>query len=117
LIENTAFRELKQGWLINKIPKKTERAVTAHTLLTVCMYNFTNAYRTDAGQELTEQGIRRFRVKTRVQTYAKIMIMTDEHFGIFDIEEFALLLGKPPKDFRPWSDVDPEAFKKEHGIE
>ena len=116
LIENTAFRELKQGWLINKIPKKTERAVTAHAILTVCMYNFTNAYRTDLGQELTERGIRRFRMQTFSQTYAKVMIMSDEHFGIFDLEEFAILLGKPPKDFRPWSDVDPEAFKKEHGI-
>jgi hypothetical protein len=116
LIENTAFRELKQGWLINKIPKKTERGVTAHAILTTCMYNFTNAYRTDLGQELTEQGIRRFRMKTRVETFGKILIMTDEHFGIFDIEEFAILLGKPPKNFRPWSDVDPEAFKKEHGL-
>jgi len=117
LIENTCFRELKQGWLINKIPKKTECAVTAHALLTMCMYNFTNAYRTDRGQKLTEQGIRRFRMQTRVQTYAKVMIMTDEHFGIFDLEELAILFGAPPKDFRPWSDVNPEAFKKEHGIE
>ncbi len=116
LIENTAFRELKQGWLINRIPKKTDRAVTAHAILTACMYNFTNAYRTDLGQELTERGIRRFRMQTFHQTYAKVMIMTDEHFGIFDLEEFAILLGAPPKDFRPWSDVDPEAFKKEHGI-
>ena len=47
LIENEPNRELKQGWLINKIPKKTERAVTAHAILTLCMYNLTNAYRTD----------------------------------------------------------------------
>lgn len=116
LIENTAFRELKQGWLINKIPKKTGNAVVAHILLTLCMYNFTNAYRTDRGQRLTEQGIRRFRIQTFSQTYAKIVILTDEYFGIFDLEELMILMGKPPKDFRPWSDVNPEAFKKEHGL-
>jgi len=115
LIENTAFRELKQGWLINKIPKKTERAVTAHALLTVCMYNFTNAYRTDAGQELAEEGIRRHRLKTMVETRSKIVVLTDEHYGIFDVQELMILLGKPPRWFT--GDVDPEAFKKEHGIE
>ncbi|MFA4904815.1 MAG: transposase [Desulfobaccales bacterium] len=117
LIENTTFRELKQGWLINKIPKKTERAVTAHALLTLCMYNFTNAYRTDKGQDLAEQGFRRHRLKTFAQTRTKVVVMTEEHFGIFDLEELAILWGKPPKSFRPFSDVDPEAFKKEHGIE
>ena len=114
LIENTAFRELKQGWLINKIPKKTERAVTAHVLLTACMYNFTNAYRTSLGQELTEIGIRRFRRETDRQTYSKVVILTDEHYGIFDLDELMILLGKPPKDFSPG--FKPEAFKKEHGL-
>ena len=81
------------------------------------MYNFTNAYRTDEGQDLAEQGIRRHRLKTFAQTRTKVVVMTDEHFGIFDLEELAILWGKPPKSFRPFSDVDPEAFKKEHGIE
>lgn len=114
LIENTTFRELKQGWLINKIPKKTERAVTAHALLTVCMYNFTNAYRTERGQDLAEQGIRRYRLQTIVPTRSKIVVLTEEHFGIFDLEELMILIGKPPRSF--WSAEDPEAFKKEHGL-
>ncbi|PKN00004.1 MAG: hypothetical protein CVU78_03230, partial [Elusimicrobia bacterium HGW-Elusimicrobia-2] len=45
LIENTTFRELKQGWLINTVPKpkvrrgvKTRRGVTSHAILTLCMY-------------------------------------------------------------------------------
>jgi len=50
-----------------------------------------------------------------VQTRSKIVVLTDNHFGIFDIEEFAILLGKPPRSF--WSAEDPEAFKKEHGLE
>ncbi|MFH2128652.1 MAG: transposase [Pseudomonadota bacterium] len=114
LIENTAFRELKQGWLINRIPKKTERAVTAHVLLTACMYNFTNAYRTSSGQELTEIGIRRFRRETDRQTHDKMVILTDEHYGIFDLDELMILMGKPPKDFRPG--FHPEAFKREYGL-
>lgn len=113
LIENTAFRELKQGWLIQKIPKKKLRAVLAHVLLTLCMYNMSNAYRTDSGQKLTEIGIRRFRRETFHQTRSKIVVAAGEHFGIYDLEEFAILLGKPPKIFM---DIDPQAFRKEYGL-
>ena len=114
LIENQTNRELKQGWMLNKIPKKTERAVTAHAILTMCMYNFTNAYRTQLGQELSEQGIRKFRLATNVQTRSKVVVFAGEYYGIFDFQEMMILLGKPPKFFS--RDVDPVGFKKEHGL-
>ena len=114
LIENETNRELKQGWLINKIPKKTERAVTAHAILTMCMYNMTNAYRTNLGRELGEQGIRKFRLETMSRTRSEIVVFTDEHYGIFDIQELMILLGKPPKSFT--AGFNAAAFKKEHGI-
>ena len=114
LIENETNRELKQGWLINKIPKKTERAVTAHAILTLCMYNLTNAYRSDLGQGLGEKGIRKFRLETMSRTRSEIVIFTDEHYGIFDVQEFAILVGKPPQSFT--AGFDSEAFKKEHDL-
>ena len=114
LIENQTNRELKQGWLITKIPKKTQKAVTAHAILTLCMYNLTNAYRTELGQDLAESGIRRFRRETSQQTRDKIVVFTEEHYGVFDLEEFAFLLGRPSKWFS--RHVNAEAFKKAHGI-
>lgn len=113
LIENTSFRELKQGWLINKIPKKTHWAVNSHVMLTLCMYNMTNAFRTDLGQDITKKGIRRFRRETFHETRDKVVILTDEHYGIFDLEELMLLLGKPPLIF---TNIDPEKFKLEYGL-
>ena len=47
LIENTLFRELKQGWFIDHFPKKTADAVRGHVFLTLTIFNLTNAYRTD----------------------------------------------------------------------
>ena len=114
LIENETNRELKQGWLLNKIPKKTERAVTAHAILTLCMYNLTNAYRTDLGRELGEQGIRKFRLETMSRTRSEIVIFTEKHYGIFDLQEFTILLGCPPRFFA--GGFNAKAFKKEHGI-
>ena len=113
LVENCIFRELKQGWLIGKFPKKTERAVISHTMLTLCMFNLTNAYRSELGQSLTEKGIRRFRLQTLSETRNKVVIIAGEYYGIFDLEELAILWGRPPQEF--WS-VDPEEFNRRYGL-
>lgn len=112
LIENTTFRELKQGWLINSIPRKTEAAIRTHAFLTLCMFNMCKAYRSQLGRKITEQGIRRFRRQTFSQTRNKIVIISEEYYGIFDLEEFAILLGSPPKYF---FSSDPRKFRKEYG--
>ena len=39
LIENTIFRELKQGWNLAKIPMKGKSAIVSHTILTLLMYS------------------------------------------------------------------------------
>ena len=66
------------------------------------------------GQELAESGIRRFRRETSQQTRDKIVVFTEEHYGIFDLEELMFLVGKPSKWFS--RHVNAEAFKKAHGI-
>lgn len=113
LIENTTFKELKTGWLIEKLPKKTEQAVITHVLLTVCMYNMCKAYRSQLGKEITEQGIRRFRTETFAQTRGKVVIITGSYYGIFDLEELMILAGKPPKYFL---NIEPHKFKREYGL-
>jgi len=114
LVENTTFRELKTGWLIENIPKKTESAVRTHTFLTVCMFNMCKAYRSQLGKKVTEQGIRQFRRETFTQTRGKAVIIAEPYYGIFDLEELAILWGKPPKYFM---NINPKKFKKEYGLE
>jgi len=113
LIENTTFRELKTGWLIESIPKKTEAAVRTHAFLTVCMYNMCKAYRSELGKKVIEQGIRRFRTETFAQTKNKVVIIAEPYYGIFDLEELAILWGRPPKYFMS---INPKKFKEEYGI-
>lgn len=114
LVENTTFRELKTGWLIDSIPKKTEPAVRTHTFLTICMFNMCKAYRSQLGKELTLQGIRKFRRETFAQTKNKVVIIAEPYYGIFDLEELAILWGKPPKYFMS---INPKKFKEEYGLE
>ncbi len=114
LIENTTFRELKTGWLIESIPKKTESAVRTHAFLTVCMYNMCKAFRSQLGKKITEQGIRKFRTETFAQTRNKVVIIAGPYYGIFDLEELAILWGRPPKYFMS---INPKKFKQEYELE
>jgi hypothetical protein len=95
LIENTLFRELKQGWFLGCFPKKTAEAVRGHVFLTLTIFNLTNAYRTETGQELAQRGIRRQRREW--QNSHHVMLFAGEFYAIFDIEEVFILLGRPPE--------------------
>jgi len=95
LIENTLFRELKQGWFIGRFPKKTADAVRGHVFLTLTMFNLTNAYRTDTGQALARRGIRRQRRHWQDAHY--VLVFAGEFYAVFDIEEVFILLGRPPE--------------------
>ena len=95
LIENTLFRELKQGWFIGCFPKKTAEAVRGHVFLTLTIFNLTNAYRTDSGQQLAQRGIRRQRREwTDVHL---VIVLAGDYYAIFDVEEIFILLGRPPE--------------------
>jgi hypothetical protein len=93
LIENTAFRELKQGWNLGRFPKKTLAAVRGHVILTLLTFTLTNAFHTEAGQALTACGIRRQRAETDC---GQVIVFAGDHYAIFDIEEVFILLGHEP---------------------
>jgi hypothetical protein len=93
LIENTAFRELKQGWNLKSYPKKTRAAVTGHVFLTLLTFSLANAFRTSLGQELAKHGIRRQRAEEQDDN---VIVFAGEYYAIFDIEEVFILLGVVP---------------------
>jgi len=111
LIENTAFRELKQGWYLQKYPKKTERAIRAHVFLTLVTFTLANAFRTELGQELAGYGVRRQRAQ---EESGKVIVFADEHYAIFDIEEVFILLGVVP---RHCLRVDPAKVRRRYGLQ
>ena len=94
LIENTAFRELKQGWCLECYPKKTEAAVRGHVFLTLVTFTLANAFRTAQGQALAGHGIRRQRAEAND---GQVIVFADEFYAIFPIEEVVILLGVVPQ--------------------
>lgn len=94
LIENTAFRELKQGWCLESYPKRTEDAVRGHVFLTLVPFTLANAFRSRDGQALASYGIRRQRADEQI---GKVMILAGDFSAIFDIEEVLVILGVEPR--------------------
>ena len=94
LIENTAFRELKQGWNLKSYPKKTEAAVRGHVFLTLLTFTLANAFRSSLGRELVRHGIRRQRAEEQDDN---VIVFADDYYAIFHIEEVFILLGVVPE--------------------
>ena len=110
LIENTAFRELKQGWFLESYPKKTKEAVTGHVFLTLVTFTLANAFRTGEGQELAKRGVRRQRAE---EAQEAVIIFADEYYAIFDIEELFILLGVVPSELLR---TDPKKVRHKYGL-
>jgi len=113
LIENCANRDLKQGWLINKYPKKEVNAIRAHIFLTIGMFNMSLAYRSEEGEQVADDCIRRYRMKTMLMARHKCMVVCGEYYGIFDLEELMMLVGQPVR--HPMRTQE-EAFRRIHGL-
>ena len=94
LIENTAFRELKQGWNLKSYPKKTAEAITGHVFLTLLTFTLANAFRSSLGQELLRHGIRRQRAE---EEDCNVIVFAGDYYAIFHIEEVFILLGVVPE--------------------
>jgi hypothetical protein len=111
LIENCAFRELKQGWHLGKFPKKTQEAVRGHVFLTLVIFTLTNAYRTEIGQELAQAGIRRQRLVWEEAN--KVLVVAGDYYAIFDLEELLIILGCQPQIC--WR-VDPPEVRQRYAL-
>jgi len=111
LIENCAFRELKQGWHLGKFPKKSDDAVRGHVFVTLLIFTLTNAYRTDVGQDLAQAGIRRQRLAW--QEANKVLVVAGDYYAIFDLEELFIIFNCEPEIC--WR-VDPPDVRQCYGL-
>lgn len=103
LIENLLFRETKQGWHLEKSPKKTFSAMTAHAILTMATHALTLAYRDHKEDEYKKEeekrhrsftlGSRRWRREIKKEEQDYIIIFIDDKYGILHVAEFATMGG------------------------
>lgn len=100
IIENKGIRELKQGWLLNKLPGRFVRIITAHVFFTCSMYNFVKIFISKFGRRITDKGIRDLRTGGLRDIY-QVMVESGGEFGLFDIQELISELRGPPTGKAP----------------
>lgn len=97
LIENTAFRELKQGWHLTAFPKRALPAARAHVFLTLILFSLVNAFCAQRGKALAQNGIRRQRLADFQSLLVMLIDDETQTFAFFSLEELLILPGHPPK--------------------
>lgn len=97
LIENTAFRELKQGYHLGHFPKRSLAAARAHVFLTLILFSVLNAFLSQRGQSLFHNGIRRQRLTAFESLLIMVVDDATQSFALFHLEELLILLGHPPQ--------------------
>lgn len=118
IIENSLFKEAKQGWFIKHAPQKTERALQVHTFFTLSIFALTNAYRRwSEDREKEEQedfllGIRRWREKVNMRAKDKALVFIGNYYGIFWLAEIMILMGGKVKDIPSKAGTEEEIFAR-----
>lgn len=119
-IENSGFRELKEGWHIEKAPwsYSHEEAVMARVAFTLIAFNVAQIAKTHRGRQLTDRGIRRLRAELMSQYgLAPVVVIAGDAYGVFHIEEIAEAFGVPPAfRLRPPGPPPPSLHPRNEGL-
>ncbi len=99
-IEDDAYRELKEGWGLEKQRWGRDlAAAVGRTTLTCLAFNTAQVYRLRAGERLASVGIRRLRRhRQRELGAAPAVIYVAGCYGVFSLEEVLRLLGTAPRE-------------------
>jgi hypothetical protein len=99
-IEDDIYRELKEGWGLERQQWGRDfAAVLGRTTLTCLAFNTAQVYRLQAGQQLAALGIRRLRRLRQPQLgTAPAVIYLAGSYGVFALEELLTLLGTPVRE-------------------
>src|SRR5205823_14051039 len=98
--EDDTYRELKEGWGLEKQRWGRELAAAlGRTTLTCLAFNTAQVSRLQAGQQLAALAIRRLRrLRQRELGTAPAVIYVAGWYGVFALEELLSLLGAPVRE-------------------
>jgi hypothetical protein len=98
-VENSGFRELKEGWHLERAPWSytQEVVVAARVAFTLIAFNVAQIAKTWQGRQLTARGVRKLREElAKEYGPAPVVIFAQEVYGVFHIEEVMAAVGLPP---------------------
>ena len=101
-IENCGFREVKEGWHLEKALWTfwDLTVATARVTFTLMAYNVAQIAKTKAGERLAKLGIRRLRKEiNRAFGSVPIIVFAQDAYAVLHIEELVEILGGFPPQF------------------
>jgi hypothetical protein len=104
-VENSGFRELKEGWHLETglWTFHNPTVAAARLTFTLLAFNVAQIAKTHAGRTLTARGIRTLRRQIAPRFGSvPVIVFTAEAFTILHIEELVALLGGKPPHFSFW---------------
>ena len=95
VIEDDTFRELKEGWGLERHPwGEATATIRGRVCLTLLAFNTAQLVRTRGGARLADKGIRRLRQEHRRDLgAAPVVLYLDGVYGVFALEDLLALLG------------------------
>jgi hypothetical protein len=102
VVENSGFRELKEGWHLEKAlwTFSNHTVVAARVAFTLIAYNVAQIAKTKVGKRLAARGIRKLRRKMSTRFGSvPIIVFAGEAYAVLHIEELVTLLGGAPPRF------------------
>lgn len=99
-IENDGYRELKEGWKLEREHWGRDlAALHCRTTMVLLGFNTTQVYRTRAGLKLAKLGIRRLRRECdRTLGLAVAVVFARDCYAVLAVEEILKALGTPVKE-------------------
>jgi len=99
-IEDDTYRELKEGWGLEKQHWGRDLAAALGRVTLTCLaFNTAQVYRLQAGQQLASVAIRRLRRLRHPELgNAPAVIYLAGCYGVFALEELLSLLGSPARE-------------------
>src|SRR6266568_3291590 len=99
-IEDDTYRELKEGWGLEKQHWGRDLAAAVGRITLTCLaFNTAQVYRLQAGQQLAAVAIRRLRRRRHPELgTAPAVIYLAGCYGVFALEELLSLLGAPARE-------------------
>jgi Transposase DDE domain len=95
LVENTEYRELKQGYRLPTFIGKDASSIAAHLFFEVLLYSVIALYQQQRAHRFVAEGIRRLR-RVAWKERLEVVVYVGCWYGLFEVREFATLLGRPP---------------------
>jgi len=99
-IEDDAYRELKEGWGLEKQRWGRDLAAARGRITLTCLaFNTAQVYRLQAGERVATMAIRQLRrLRQRELGNAPAVIYLAGCYGVFALEELLRLLGTPVRE-------------------